>query len=92
MAPRTDYYPFCIDSCLFWEVGFKVDIDRHCDEVESEFRCWIDFELTLAAEFVLVNFHNGLEGVVLKITDIPTISKLPCSTCKGPTARGEAPR
>ena len=67
----------------------KVDVDRYCNEVESEFRCWIDFELTLAAEFVLVNFHNGLEGVVLKIPDIPTISKLPCLICKGPAARAK---
>ena len=71
-------------------MDFTIDVDRHCNEVESEIRCCIAFELTLATEFVLVNFHNGLEGVVLKIPDIPTISKSPCLTCKGPAAGGEA--
>ena len=64
----------------------KVDVDRYCNEVENELRCCIDFELTLAAECVLFKFHNGLEGVVLKTLDTPTLSKLPCLTCEGPAA------
>ena len=73
-------------------VDFKVDVDRYCNEVENVFRCLIDFELTLAAEFALVNFHSGSEGVLLEIPDIPTISQIPCLTCTGPAAGDEVRR
>ena len=38
MAPRTDFHRFSFDFSLILEWIFQVDVDRYCDEVESEFR------------------------------------------------------